>query len=152
METIGLYCGSFNPFHVGHMNIVEKAAKIFGWENLVIAQGINPSKPDAILRQIHNVGELRKHPEMLVRQYSFFTHDLIKSYVKNGWNVVLIKGLRNGDDLAYENNQVSFIKDFYPDLNVIYIPCDKEFEYISSSAIRQLESFQPGSGEKYLVK
>jgi phosphopantetheine adenylyltransferase len=54
--------------------------------------------------------------------------------------------------LDYEDNQLKFIKDFKKDLNVVFIRCDEEFEHISSSAIRALESFRPGSGEKYLVK
>jgi phosphopantetheine adenylyltransferase len=54
--------------------------------------------------------------------------------------------------LDYEDNQLKFIKDFKKDINVVFIRCDEEFEHISSSAIRSLESFRPGSGDKYLVK
>ena len=36
-KILAIYAGSFNPFHVGHLNIVEKAEKIFGKENILIA-------------------------------------------------------------------------------------------------------------------
>ena len=62
-----------------------------------------------------------------------------------------MRGLRNGDDLDYEDNQLKFIQDFKSDINVVFIRCDAQFEHISSSSIRQLESFRPSSGKKYLV-
>ena len=42
MKTIAIYPGSFNPFHIGHLNIVEKTERIFGKGNVVVAMGINP--------------------------------------------------------------------------------------------------------------
>jgi len=50
----------------------------------------------------------------------------------------LIRGLRNGYDLDYELNQYEFLKQMKSDLKVVFIPCDKEFGHISSSAIRAL--------------
>ena len=46
MKTIAIYPGSFNPFHIGHLNIVEKTERIFGKGNVIIAMGINPDKMD----------------------------------------------------------------------------------------------------------
>jgi phosphopantetheine adenylyltransferase len=44
-----------------------------------------------------------------------------------------------------------FVNDFKKDVNVVYITCDRDFEHISSSAIRKLQSFSPGSGDRYLI-
>ena len=41
MKKIAIYAGSFNPFHIGHLNIVKKAEKIFGEGNVLIAIGVN---------------------------------------------------------------------------------------------------------------
>jgi cytidyltransferase-like protein len=41
MKTIALFVGTFNPFHRGHMNVVEKAEAIFGKGNVYIAFGMN---------------------------------------------------------------------------------------------------------------
>jgi phosphopantetheine adenylyltransferase len=53
--------------------------------------------------------------------------------------------------LAYEDNQLKFINDFKKDIDVVFFRCDEEFQHISSSAIRNLQSFRPGSGDKYLI-
>ncbi len=153
MKTIALYPGSFNPFHIGHLNIVKKAERVFGKGNVIVAMGINPEKVDEDGKEEyieHMEYEARKLSEKIgseVITYSKFLHQLVEQYEKvsalkgDPCTVVVIRGLRNGDDLDYEVNQMRFISDFKKDINVFYITCDKEFEHISSSAIRKIEQF-----------
>lgn len=153
MKTLSIYPGSFNPFHIGHLNIVDKMEKIFGYGNIMIAIGVNTSK--VVTDQSELLEKSKKLSQMLdvpVEVYNTFLHELIEKKESEGYNVILVRGLRNGDDLNYEDNQLKYIKDFKKDINVVFLRCDEEFEHISSSAIRQLESFRPGSADKYLVK
>jgi pantetheine-phosphate adenylyltransferase len=150
MKTLAIYAGSFNPFHIGHLNIVEKAERIFGEGNVLIAVGVNPEKVnngDSLSRSL-KISDKTKRP---VEVYTTFLHELIEKKESEGYKVVLIRGLRNGDDLAYEDNQLKFINDFKKDIDVVFFRCDEEFQHISSSAIRNLQSFRPGSGDKYLI-
>lgn len=153
MKTLAIYAGSFNPFTIGHLNILEKTIKIF--ENVVVAFGINPSKENSNVEG--RLNDLKKSLKKMkiecdVISYTTFLHELIEKKEAEGYKVILVRGLRNGDDLNYEDNQLKFIRDFKKDINVVFIRCDEEFEHVSSSAIRQLESFRPGSADKYLVK
>lgn len=151
MKTIALYPGSFNPFHIGHLNILYKAERIFGKGNVVVAMGVNPEKKTN--EDIETkCSELSSTLDRNVIHYSKFLHELVEDYEKQGYNVVIIRGLRNGADLDYEVNQMRFVDDFKKDMNVVYVTCDKEYEHVSSSAIRNLEKFRPGSGEQYLIK
>lgn len=151
MKTIALYPGSFNPFHIGHLNILYKAERIFGKDNVVVAMGVNPEKTTTEGIETKCI-ELSSTLDRNVIHYSKFLHELVEDYEKQGYNVVIIRGLRNGADLDYEVNQMRFVDDFKKDMNVVYVTCDKEYEHISSSAIRNLEKFRPGSGEQYLIK
>lgn len=128
--------------------------KIFGYGNIMLAIGVNPAKmsnPDDQSGLLERATKLSQGLDVPVEVYTTFLHELIEKKESEGYHVILVRGLRNGDDLNYEDNQLKFIKDFKKDVNVVFIRCDEEFEHISSSAIRQLESFRPGSGVKYIV-
>jgi len=140
---IGIYAGSFNPFHHGHLNILEKAERIF--DKIIVARGINPEKDNQLTNK-------RPTGVLKYRQVEGFT-GLLTDYItskEEHADITLIRGLRNGDDLAYEVNQQRFMEDMKPNLKVVFIRCDMQFEHISSSAIRNLEKISKGLGDKYV--
>lgn len=141
---VGVYSGSFNPFHLGHLDVLEKANQIF--DKVIIAYGNNPEKEGRIIEVPYALNYYQ------VDTYTGLVTDYIKSVEDKGVDVTLIRGLRNGADLDYESNQLAFIKDIKPDVKVVYIPCDKKYEHISSSAIRNLSKFDSNLSDKYLVK
>lgn len=164
-QTIAIYPGSFNPFTTGHLNILEKSEAIFGKDNVIIAVGVNPEKLKAIAipnqmgtTAIGHVPMDRAAtiklnlPSKNIEEYSGFLTDYIWEKEKAGFDVVVIRGLRNGDDFDYEVNQLRFMQEMKPDVKVIFINCDKEFEHISSSAYRMLEAVKQGAGHRYLAK
>lgn len=140
MKTIAIYPGSFNPMHIGHINILEKAERIFGRGNVLIAVGVNPDKLSTP-KSDEDLHLLEQRINRKIITYNKFLHELIEDYEKEGYKVVIIRGLRNGVDLDYEVNQYRFVDDFKKDVNVIYLTCDQEYEHISSSAIRKIEQF-----------
>ena len=152
MKTLAIYPGSFNPFHVGHLNIVEKAERVFGKGNVVIAIGVNPAEIDSgedFNEKVLNLSNKIGRPVLF---YKTFLHELIEEKESEGYNVVLVRGLRNGNDLEYEDNQLKFINDFKKEMtNVVFFRCDEKYSHVSSSAIRSLESFRKGSSKEYLV-
>ena len=157
MKTIALFAGSFNPFHVGHFNILTKGERVFGIGNVVVCFGVNADKINSDQKESYQkeleskCSDLSKKIGKIVEYYTGFLHDYVKSWEDKGYNVVVIRGLRNGDDLNYEVNQLRYISDFKPDMNTIFITCDKEYEHISSSAIRKIEQYGgPESVKKYL--
>jgi pantetheine-phosphate adenylyltransferase len=143
---VGVIPGSFDPFHKGHLNIVEKAEKLF--DKVIVAQGVNPLKPPK--NEDHDITKIKA---LRFRQTERFT-GLLPTYVNEKSEhseVTLVRGLRNGDDLAYEVNQLRFIEDFDSTITNIFIHCDREFEHLSSSMVRSFEQIAPVAAEKYKV-
>lgn len=164
MKTLAIYPGSFNPFTVGHQNIVEKAEKIF--DEVIIAIGINPEKEgiDGAVAAFNDVNKIMKSraeskvkvlkqqlPSKNVEYYIGFLTDYVRQKEEKGYNVVVVRGLRNGHDFDYEYNQTRFMWDQMPTLKIICMFCDPALMHVSSSAYRALEKVQPGSGHKYLA-
>ena len=137
IPRIGVYAGSFNPFHKGHLNILEKSERMF--DKVIIAKGKNDNKKvdDFIFnRELESLKETLKWREVIM--YDGLLTDYIKS--QKG-DITLIRGLRNGYDLESENKLMFYMTKMYPKLKVIYIPCDKEYEYISSTDIRAIKNY-----------
>jgi cytidyltransferase-like protein len=133
VPNIGIYPGSFNPFHVGHKYILDEASKIF--DKVIVAQGQN----------------LEKSPST----YSIFTVDGLRDYQKETFtnlfelldnqkkecNLTVIRGIRNGGDLSDELTLQTFIRE-KTKLPCINIFTDPNRAHISSGAIRQLETLK----------
>lgn len=129
--NIGVYAGSFNPFHRGHQDVLNKAERIF--DKVIIARGINPDKNN----ELEPLDESLKYHEII--NYN----GLITTMINNiGYPVTLVRGLRNSSDFEYELNQYRYIQELKPDINIVSIFCDANNAHISSSAVRNLKKYK----------
>jgi pantetheine-phosphate adenylyltransferase len=122
---IGLYAGSFNPFHEGHYNILQKAEKIF--DKVIIARGYNYNKPKTDKFPIPRIVENRQYIEY---------QNLLKD-VLNGldYPVTVIRGVRNGKDVEEDMKTMEMFDT--SEINFVHIISNKEFRDISSTKIRK---------------
>lgn len=133
--AIAVFAGSFNPFHKGHFNVLKKAEKLF--DKVIVAFGKNPDKSIRNWPIPQTIGN-RQHTEY---------HGLLTDHIDSfGYDVTVVRGLRNSTDFQYEQNQYRYIQELKPDIKIINIFCDKEFEHISSSGIRTLEKYDKHKG------
>jgi len=149
MKKLGVYAGSFNPFHSGHADVLRQALEVF--DEVIIAIGRNPFKDNNDKEPFPT-----NNPILGKAKVSFFDgllSDFLNELDFNGESeVFLIRGLRNGEDLQYEQNQIQFIKEMYPKLKVVFFICDKKFEHISSSALRALKKISEPEYKKYVYE
>jgi len=129
---IGFYPGSFNPFHIGHYNILKKAEKSF--DKVVIGVGINFDKKDIKKVDIPDTISNRE----IIYYNGLITTELQK--LSDHGEVFIVRGLRNAYDLQHEEGLRNVIKDFLPEQEFVYYFCDKEYEHISSTLIRDIQS------------
>ena len=139
---VGIYAGSFNPFHIGHLSILQKAELMF--DKVIVAVGINPEKHPARKGAIADEDSLRVQKLLPFHEVVFFDNLMVDLLDKESefCDVTLVRGLRNGYDLDYEMSQQCFMQAMRPETHSVYIPCDKSLEHISSSALRGLRLFQ----------
>lgn len=147
-RQMAIYAGSFNPFTIGHLDIAKQAKRIFDYT--VVAKGINPEKTADISSKLP-IKTLNK----LGIQTTMFGGLLIDSIVMaetEGYDVVLVRGLRSGADLEYEQNFAAFLKGMKSDVKIIAFYSNPEFRHISSSALRGIRKFSEAEYDKYVVK
>ena len=139
MKT-ALFTGTFNPFTIGHADIVERALKIF--DQIVIGIGYNPDKGSFMSAEIEErVAKIRKvyenDPRVIVEAYSDLTVDLAERHNA----VAIVKGVRSIKDYEYERDQADFNKLLSNGLDTILFYSRPELAALSSSMVRTLEMF-----------
>lgn len=142
VPKIGIYAGSFNPFHTGHLNIVEKAENVF--DKVILAQLRNPDKPTPDTGSLLNL-----HRELMFSDGLLI--DVVKEVEKQGADVTLIRGLRNISDFEEEEKLAYYLKQQKSDIKIAYFMCDPGYKFVSSSDVRTLLKIDTGLAKKYLV-
>ena len=146
---VGLYAGSFSPFHVGHMNVLEQAEKHFDKVIILVATDANKESIDIVNRR-EAVERILPFHEVAI--WNGALADYLSDVDCKHTDVTLIRGLRTGYDVDYETNLRRFLHDADKDIKTIYYICDAEFQHISSSAIRSMSDIDPNFYEKYRPK
>lgn len=126
--NIAIYPGSFNPFHKGHQDILNKAEKLF--DKVIIARGTNS------LKSTENKYEL---PSSLNYHETVEYSGLLTDYIKSlNYPVTVIRGLRSSKDFENEKILIRHLEDLMPEIKVIYLIADRNNEHISSTSIKEL--------------
>jgi pantetheine-phosphate adenylyltransferase len=143
---VAIYPGSFAPFHLGHLSILRQAESVF--DKVIVAVGINRQKPGASESAQARAADLRAR----LRFHEVATFEgLLTSFVEGmELPATVVRGVRDGTDLEAELRFVRFLNELRPDTGVVWISCEAELQHLSSSAIRELESIEPGAGRRYV--
>lgn len=142
MKT-ALFTGTFNPFTIGHADIVERALKLF--DKVVIGIGYNPDKgtkegflSPEIETRVETIRKVYENdPRVIVEAYSDLTVDLAARHNA----VAIVKGVRSVKDYEYERDQADFNKLLSDGLDTILFYSRPELSALSSSVVRTLEMF-----------
>ena len=133
-----LFPGSFNPFTIGHKNIVDRAVKLF--DKVVVAVGVNSSKnvsPSEMAACTEHIKKIyASNPKVEVISYSTLTAQVVK---EQGIDAI-IRGIRNSVDLEYENEATRVNYTVFG-VETIYMLADPELKEVSSTMARELHKY-----------
>ena len=137
MNTKAMYQGSFDPFTVGHLDVVRKAAKLF--DELYVVIGINASKkratdPELMRSAIENALSQDGLDNVHVAVFDGLMVDFAREYGIG----YMVRGLRNSVDYAYEENIAEINKLLAPEIEYVYFRAENVA--VSSSMVKELRA------------
>ena len=136
-QRTGVFVGSFDPFTIGHADIVNRALPLF--DRIVIGVGVNERKQYMLTAEerCRRISELYKEePKIEVQTYN----DLTVDFAHRAGARYIIKGVRSMKDFEYEREQAE-INRRIGDVETLLLYADPRYESISSSMVRELIHF-----------
>jgi pantetheine-phosphate adenylyltransferase len=138
MEPLtAVYAGSFDPITFGHLDLIERASKLFG--TVIIAIGKHPTKKSLFsfserVDLLHEV--TREIPRVRIESFD----GLLIHYCERVGARVIVRGLRAATDFEYELQIAHANADMAPGIDTIFLPTRTNYGFVSASLVREIAS------------
>ncbi|MFH0948070.1 MAG: pantetheine-phosphate adenylyltransferase [Elusimicrobiota bacterium] len=142
MRKIAVYPGSFDPATYGHLDIIERSAKIF--DKLLVVVISNPNK-----KPLFSVSERVKMLKVVVhhagwankKNVEILSFDgLLVDFMKKKNAKIIIRGLRAVSDFEYEFQMALTNRKLYPEIETVFLTPAEKWTYISSTLVKEIAS------------
>lgn len=135
MNITAIYPGTFDPITNGHIDLVERACKLF--DRVIVAVAINPGKePTFSLEERVDLAEqtLNGMPGVEVCGFNGLLIDIAKQ--KNAQ--IILRGLRAVSDFEHEFQLAGMNRKMQPDIETLFLTPAEQYTYISASLVREI--------------
>ena len=130
-----LYPGTFDPITNGHLDIINRAAKLFDAVDIVIAVNTRKSSLFSVEERVDMVRECtRGFPNVKVLAYVGLMVDCLRERKAQ----VLLRGLRAVSDFEFEFQMALMNKKLDPDSETMYLMPSEKYTYLASNMVREL--------------
>lgn len=138
MMGLAIYAGTFDPLTLGHWDLVERSAEIFG--NLIIGVTTNPEK-----NALFSIEERMVMAREVVGGFGNVEVDtfdgLLIDYARRKKARILIRGLRAYSDFEYEFQMALTNRKLAPEIETLFMMPKEIHSYVSSSTVREVARF-----------
>ncbi|AEX86228.1 phosphopantetheine adenylyltransferase [Marinitoga sp. 1135] len=133
-----IYPGSFDPITYGHINIIQRAAKIFDELYVVVMHNINKKYFfDCEERMQLTRESLKDYKNIKVECYE----GLLVDYAKQKNINVIIRGLRAVSDFEFELQLANSNRSLNKDIEILFLMTDTEYSFVSSTIVKEVARF-----------
>ncbi len=147
-KNIAVYPGSFDPITNGHLDVIERGAKLF--DNLRVAVAINIGKDPLfdLETRCHMIEKAVQERGIQGVQVCSFTGMLV-SFMQKEKIRILLRGIRTLSDWENEFQMALTNRTLAPEIETVYVMASLEYSYVSSRLIREIAALG-GEIEKFV--
>lgn len=135
---VAVCTGSFDPVTSGHIDIFERASKLF--DRVVISVFDNPSKTPLFTTE-EKMRMIEKSVTHLPNVEVDSFNGLLSDYMRRNKYSVVIRGLRAFSDFEYEFQRALLLKQIAPELETMFMMTNSRMSFVSSSGVKELAIF-----------
>ena len=133
-----IYAGTFDPITLGHLDLVERAAKLFDRLVIAVAAYSRKSLLFSAEERVAMVREVtKKFPNVEVESFD----GLLMNYARSKGIHVVVRGLRAFSDFEFEFQMALTNRKMAPDIETIFLMPNEDYSYVSSSTVREVAQF-----------
>lgn len=133
-----VFAGSFDPPTNGHLDIIQRASRLF--ESIDVVISVNPNK-NYLFTQEERMNMLNELVKDFKNVQVHIWQGLIVNYAKKVDASVLIRGIRSTNDFAYEFDLAHMNQNLNPNIETLFIPTKEKYAIVKSSSIKELAMF-----------
>lgn len=133
--TIAVYPGSFDPVHMGHLDVIARAARVF--DSVIVAVARNSEK-GGLFSAAERIEMLREATAQLANVQVDGFDGLTVEFARSRQAGVLVKGLRAVVDFEYELKQAAMNQRLAPELDTVFFMTAPAYYFVSSTLIREV--------------
>ncbi len=135
MKRAAIYPGSFDPITLGHINVVERGARVFDEITVAVARDISKNatfSPEERMEMVMRAVGNKKN----IKVECF--NGLLVEYVSSKKINTILRGMRSVSDFEYELQMAGANTALNPDVETVFMVTDSKYSHISSSLIKEI--------------
>jgi pantetheine-phosphate adenylyltransferase len=146
-EKIAIYPGTFDPFTSGHLDITERAAKVFDKVLVTIARNTKKAPLFSVEDRIMFIEDATRHlPNIIADSFE----GLLVSYAQENNAIAIIRGLRAVSDFEFEFQMALMNRRLNREITTVFLMPHEKYTYLNSSIVREVAEFG-GNVEKLVT-
>ena len=133
-----IYPGTFDPITYGHLDVLERAARLF--DQVLVSVAHNPEKSPLFTAE-QRLALIRPNLARFTNVSATTFGGLLVDFARDQHAVAIIRGLRALSDFESEFNMALMNRHLRPDIETIYVMPNEDYSYTSSHLVKQVSKY-----------